>query len=239
MIRPALTRLGPGRQVAGTVAVEHTSDRSHPDTLEQPGDLGRPPAFVVSAPRGMSRELTDPSQTPPASPRHARSLRGRIRARAYSITGSEESVYGTILVTALIAATDEPTYSPWDVVLMVLVTVVIYWAAHVYARTIAGHGVHGGHEVGLRSAIRESVTHTVGLLTSTLIPVTILLLGGLTWVPDAVAITVALWSGVGILFVHGFVALLQRRKNVWYGLLGGVVTASFGVVIIVLKMLLK
>lgn len=74
--------------------------------------------------------------------------------------------------------------------------------------------------MGLRQAIRESVIHAVCLLTSTLIPVVILLLGGLEWVSDARAITLALWSAVVILFLHGYAALNQRRNNVWQSLLG-------------------
>ena len=50
---------------------------------------------------------------------------------------TEESVYGVILVSGMIVVAGGHGESSWSVFLTVLVTVIVFWAAHVYAGTVA------------------------------------------------------------------------------------------------------
>jgi hypothetical protein len=71
------------------------------------------------------------------------------------------------------------------------------------------------------------------------LPAAVLLLGPLGALDDATAIWLSLWAIVAALAVMGYLAY-RRRGAAWYWrLLGAAATASFGVVIIVAKILIS
>lgn len=147
-----------------------------------------------------------------------------------------ESVYGILLVSGMIVAAGGHGESSWAVFLSVFGTVIVFWAAHVYAGTVAGHGVSvGGEQTTLKTAFRQSLHRSLGLLTAALIPSAILLLGALRAVEDAAALWVALWFGVVLLAVIGYSAFEMRGSSLAMRIVGSLTTAAFGVAMIVLK----
>ena len=155
------------------------------------------------------------------------------RARVDFIT--EESVYGTVLVNGMIVATGSHGASSMSVFVTVLTTVVVFWAAHVYAGTIAGHGVDMGERASLAASFRRSLRRSVGFLTSAVPPSVVLLLGALRVVDDTIALWVALWLGVAILAVLGFIVFALRGDSWPIRILGAISPALFGVAMIILK----
>ncbi len=174
----------------------------------------------------------------------------RIRDRVVTA----DAVYGTILFAALIAVSSEgdgsgdgvPGNQPGvhveigtgqhvDLVQTLLVsvsTLVVFWIAHVYARTIAGHGRREGEDVRLGTALHRALEHSNGMLWSAIPSTIVLLLGVAGLVPDA-----ADWSlvvNVVVLGVLGYQALSERRRAVSIRALGGVLTAVLGLVIILI-----
>ncbi len=148
---------------------------------------------------------------------------------------TEESVYGTILVSGMIVATGGHGASSWSVFLSVIGTVIVFWVAHVYAGTIAGHGAFGGDDTSLATAFRRSLRRSVGFLTSALPPSVILLFGALDVVNDTLAIWLALWAGVLILAILGYTVFAVRGRSWVICILGSLTTAAFGVAMIALK----
>lgn len=148
---------------------------------------------------------------------------------------TEESVYGVLLVSGMIVVAGSHGSSSWQVFWTVVVTVLVFWAAHVYAGTVARHGLAREQVMGLREAFAESLRRSLGLLLSALIPSAILLLGALEVVPDLFTIWIALWAGVVVLAVLGFVAYRRRGAPLHLQLLGAAGTAAFGLVMILLK----
>ncbi|NEN04289.1 hypothetical protein G3T36_00230 [Diaminobutyricibacter tongyongensis] len=155
------------------------------------------------------------------------------RARIDYIT--EESVYGTVLVSGMIVVAGSYGATSLQVFLSVFGTVVVFWAAHLYAGTIAGHGAFEGDDTTLSTAFRRALRRSVGFLTSALPPSIVLLLGALQAVDDKVAIWVALWLGVVILAILGFVVFTLRGDSWPVRILGSLGTAAFGVAMILLK----
>ena len=148
---------------------------------------------------------------------------------------TEESVYGVILVSGMIVVAGGDGETSWSVFWTVIVTVVVFWAAHVYAGTVARHGLDHERMIGLREAFRISFRRSLGLLASSLIPSFILLLGATRAIPDLYAIWAALWAGVVVLAILGWIAF-SRRGSPWpIRVAGALGTASFGIVMIVLK----
>ncbi|WP_139416441.1 hypothetical protein [Agromyces laixinhei] len=164
--------------------------------------------------------------------REGRSQAHRI-VRATFVT--EESVYGVLLVSGMIVASGGHGESAWRVFWSVAVTVVVFWAAHVYAGTVAHHGLDDDRIVGLGESFRIARRRSRGLLFSAAIPLLILLLGATRAIPDTFALWAALWAGVVVLAVLGFVAF--HRRGAWWPvqILGSIVTAAFGIALIVLK----
>ena len=119
--------------------------------------------------------------------------------------------------------------------LAVVGTVLIFWAAHVYAGTVAHHGFEDGRIIGIRESLRGALRRSWGLLVSALIPSSILLLGVTQVVPDSTAIWIALWVCVAVLAVLGYIAFARRGARWHIRLLGAMATAGFGILMILLK----
>ena len=110
-----------------------------------------------------------------AAPRRARTDLTSSLVRVAFVT--EESIYGIILVSGMIVVTGTHGATSWFVFWTVLFTVVVFWAAHVYAGTVARHAFDDEHMMGIREAFAASLRHSLGLLASSFIPLLILLLG--------------------------------------------------------------
>jgi hypothetical protein len=151
---------------------------------------------------------------------------------------TEEAVYGVILVAGMIAVSGGHGASSLQVFATVLVTVVVFWLAHLYAGTVAGHGLDHDRVVGLRESFRHALHRSLGLLLSSLIPLAILLLGATRVIDDRLTIWLSLWVCVAVLAVLGYIAFLRRGASWPVRLLGSLTTAAFGIVIIIAKALI-
>ena len=115
----------------------------------------------------------------------------RWRPLVVGTTGSlTEAIYGLILATSVIAVSAEYDSSNAGLIgVTVLVTGVVFWLAHVYARVLAGSITH--HRMLNRSEVREVLRHDWPLVEVTVPLVLILALGALDVVPDKAAILAA------------------------------------------------
>jgi hypothetical protein len=167
---------------------------------------------------------------------------GRVRDRVVTA----DAVYGTILFAALVAvASDEEgtealtidvgeaaidRVESLTVLLVAGGSLVAFFLAHVYARTIAGHGVRRGEDVPVGRAFREAVRESAGMLLAAIPSTLLLLLGAIGILPDAP--DWALLVAVVVLFVLGYQALAERGSAVWRRIVGGLVSALLGLVVI-------
>jgi hypothetical protein len=150
---------------------------------------------------------------------------------------SPETVYGTVIVAALVFATSSED-SAWDVWWKTVATVVILFAAHAYAEAVAAHGRHGTRVTTLREAIRLGLNQSVGLLYAAIVPAVLLLLGGFGVLSRSLSLNLALWSAVVVLAVLGYFAFRDRGSSILIRVIGGLGTGAFGAIIIVLKTLI-
>lgn len=148
---------------------------------------------------------------------------------------TEESVYGVVLVSGMIVVSGGYGSTSLQTFFSVIGMVMVFWAVHIYAGTVAGHGVVEGDQTTLAVAFHRSVRRSLGFLLSALPPSFILLLGALRVVDDSWAKWTALWLGVVILAVLGFSAFTVRRSPWPVRIAGALGTASFGLAMIALK----
>ncbi|MEO6115013.1 MAG: hypothetical protein ABIP33_01405 [Pseudolysinimonas sp.] len=169
---------------------------------------------------------------------------------------SADAIYGTILFAALIAvASDEhgvgdgipghpTTPAPgvtidlgssasqtaidyFDILLLSGITLLVFWLAHVYARSIAAHG-----EVRMRTAVWRALDSSAGMLYSVIPTTLVLILGMIGVLPDA-----ADWSlvvAILVLGILGYQSFAERGSKVWARILGAVVSGLLGLILVVL-----
>lgn len=144
-----------------------------------------------------------------------------------------EAVYGTILATTVVVATQDHAGSIGDALIIVVVTSVVFWMAHVYAKA-----------VGLRIVVRRPVTRAElariardewPMLQSGVPVIVPLLLGWMGVLEPETAGWLAVLIGVAALFAYG--ALIGWREDLgrWRTVGSSLTTGSFGLVILALK----
>src|SRR6266516_501583 len=142
---------------------------------------------------------------------------------------ASRAIYGTIVATALIAATSAHEDNPGRIGLTVLVTLLVFWLAHVYSAFLE----HGLRQEQLAAAhLRATMAGEFAMVEAPGLSVAILFVGALSWVDDRLAINVALANGIVQLFLWG-AAVARRLGRAWpAALVAGLVNAGFGVVIV-------
>ncbi|POH64333.1 hypothetical protein C3B61_12815 [Cryobacterium zongtaii] len=150
---------------------------------------------------------------------------------------TEASVYGTILVSGMIVVAGGYGATSWQTFLGVIGTVFVFWAAHVYAGAVVEYGLNQAQDSTMATAVRLSLRHSLGFLTSAIPPSIVLLLGALRAVPDDVAVWAALWLGVVILGAIGYSAFAFRGSPWVIRILGCLGTSTLGIAMILLKVL--
>lgn len=180
-------------------------------------------------------EHPDPAASGPitATPPRADSA-PRLHMQIAHTLMTEEAIYGIILVSGMIVVSESVSLDSLRAFFTVLGTVLVFWAAHVYAGTLArfGHEVGGGN---LRFALSNALRHSSGMLIAAVAPLVILLLGGLRMIDDEVAMWTALGVDTLILAVLGFMGVARWSRNPWLRAGSALITAAFGVIVVLLK----
>lgn len=157
--------------------------------------------------------------------------------RVSRILMTEEAIYGLILVSGMIVVSNSLVGTSVNALLTVVVTVIVFFAAHVYAGTIARLAQEEGHG-DLRSSFVMSLHNSEGMLLASVVPVIVLLLGVTRLVDDDVAIWGALLIDTLMLGVLGWFAVARWTTRFWSRMGSALITAAFGGVIILLKSLI-
>ena len=141
-------------------------------------------------------------------------------------------IYGTILVTSIIAAADTSA-TIWRSLGIVEVTMIVFWLAHVYAGALAWS--IDGNETFSRREVRRVAGREWPLLQAAIVPSVALLVGGIGLIETQLAYWLAIGYGVAALIWWGL--LFARKERLGRGATIAVVlvNASFGLVIVVLK----
>lgn len=155
------------------------------------------------------------------------------RLRFAQILMSEESIYGLILVSGMIVVSRSIVGTSLNALITVVVTVIVFFAAHVYAGTLAR--LASSHGATLGTSVRAAARHSQGMLLVSLIPIAVLLLGVTRAVDDDLAIWFALAVDTVLLGLLGWVAVARWTPRFWPRLWGSLITAGFGLVIVVMK----
>jgi hypothetical protein len=163
--------------------------------------------------------------------------RGRWRPRVARTSGSvTEAIYGLILATSVIAVSTEYASSNAGLVgVTVLVTGVVFWFAHVYARVLAGAITQ--HRRPNRSEVREAIRHDWPLVEVTVPLVLILALGALDVVADKTAILATTLAVLVELVAAGAYAARASGAGLLGTLASALIAGTLGGAVVLLKTL--
>lgn len=151
---------------------------------------------------------------------------------------SEAAVYGVIVVAGLVVIVADGARASLDILIKVAMTILVFWAAHVFAGTVAKLGAKRETTgIGVREALAYALDHSWGMLVASTIPLVPLLFGVLGLVDDQVAIWGVLWVAVFVLGVLGVVKAAELTPALGMRMLSGAITAGLGFVLILLKAL--
>jgi hypothetical protein len=152
--------------------------------------------------------------------------------QAHEIAGA---IYGTILATTVVAAIGSDPEKLTRSLAVVLVTSAVFYAAHVYSVVVGARMVARRHltpaEVGVIAKAEWP------MLQSSLPVALPLLLGKLGWISEENATDVAMIVGIGALFVYGVLIGIREGRGWLSVLVNALIVGSFGVLILLLKVL--
>lgn len=155
-----------------------------------------------------------------------------LTPRVARVLMTEEAIYGLILVSGMIVVSAGGT--SLSALITVAVTVIVFYAAHVYAGTLGRLAATDGH-AGLRASLKASARQSSGMLVASVAPLVVLLLGTTHVIQDDTALWFALIVNTLILGTLGWIAVARWSTHWWPRLLSALLTAAFGGVLIVLK----
>jgi hypothetical protein len=146
-------------------------------------------------------------------------------------------IYGTIVVLAVVVA-GKRAYpdGPGHIAVLVIVTSVVLWVAHVYAHGL-GHSVARNQHISL-AELRYIARREGSIVEAAVPPVVALLLGAVGLLSADVAVWAAFGLGLVVLAAQGITFARVERLS-WLGTLAVVAAnLALGAVLIGLKLLL-
>lgn len=155
-----------------------------------------------------------------------------LTPRVARVLMTEEAIYGLILVSGMIVVSAGGT--SLNALVTVGITVLVFFAAHVYAGTLGRLAATDGH-AGLRASLRASARQSSGMLVAAVAPLVVLLLGTTQLIDDDTALWAALIVNTLVLGALGWIAVARWSTHWWPRLLSALLTAAFGGVLIILK----
>jgi len=156
--------------------------------------------------------------------------------------GTPAAIYGTIVYASVVAAAsaaDDDQASAVRLLLFSVVSIIVFWLAHVYSTALGFQGDAARAEDRVRDSLRHALDESGGMLEAAIIPSVPLLLAALGLLPPDFGVALALWLAVLMLALLGYSVFRRRGRPVLIGLAGALVTGSFGVVVILLKSALQ
>ncbi len=166
--------------------------------------------------------------TPDAHTAAAATAAGREADRDYT-----PAVYGSLLVTTMIAVQWRSDVSVTFVGLSVAISIVVFWLTHVWSG-IVNRRLHGAIS---RSDVVDVGTREAPMVAAAILPVMVL---GMAWILDTpvdVALDVALVASIGQLFVWGLAVGRAAHRGWMLAVVVAAVDCALGFAVVALKVL--
>ncbi|SOD71390.1 hypothetical protein SAMN05892883_0918 [Jatrophihabitans sp. GAS493] len=208
----------PPRQVAG--AVPHGATRRGGTT------------------RGTTRAGEHPAKRQPAIPEAAsRGLNYNNHQRRL-VGNPASAIYGSIMSASLLVVASSLEKSLWDVIVLIVSTLIVFWLAHAYTDAV-GDGVSfvGTSSVPIGRVVLHHLRAQWPIVESAFLPIATLVVLTLFGVKLDTALTVALIVDVAELFGWGALVARRMRMPMLRAVIFVLFTGSLGLIMVLLKVL--
>lgn len=144
------------------------------------------------------------------------------------------TIYGLILITALVAGLSEGEgIDAWQILVSVTATTLVFWAAHVYAEVLSQQ-LAAGRGLSWRAA-REAMDSELPMVQAGFPAALALGLAALGFYSTDTGVTLAIGFGVASLFAYGVVLGHREGAGNLQIFVGACVNGAFGLVLVALK----
>lgn len=151
------------------------------------------------------------------------------------IAGGEGVLTGTVVCAAAIAYSAGHVESTTQLCIAIFGTVIVYWLAHLHARTLGFSVTHGHHPlVSLRLAVLE----TWPIAGASVLPILILLVADVAGTTLRTAAWTALIATIALLTTYSYLAGVRSGLSTWGRVGSAAVGAGIGILVALLKVAL-
>jgi hypothetical protein len=151
------------------------------------------------------------------------------------ISGSESVFTGTVVCAATIAYGAGHLETTVELSIAIFGTVLIYWLAHLHARTLGLSVTHGHHP---RVALRLAALETWPLAGASVVPIFILFVAEIAGASLATAAWIALLCTIALLTAYSYLAGAHSGLGTWGRVASAMVGAGIGILVALLKVAL-
>ena len=151
------------------------------------------------------------------------------------ISGGEGIFTGTVVCAAAIAYGAGHLQSTAELSIAIFGTVLIYWLAHLHARTLGASVTHGHHPL---VALRLALVETWPIAGASVVPIVVLLLAEIAGASLRTAAWVALIATVVLLTAYSYLAGVRSGLGTWGRVTSAAVGAGIGILVALLKVAL-
>ena len=176
------------------------------------------------------------AERPPGAPGSARRGLERIAGWIVPLENPAGSVYGLIVIGALLAGESGRHESYLETFASAAIAAALYWLAHAYAGVL-GRRLVSRERLSAR-ALLDALIHDLALIRGASIPLLALLVAAVAGASQEEAVTVAIWSVVASLVGFELLAGLRARAAPGELLVELGVGVAMGVAILALKIIL-
>jgi hypothetical protein len=144
-------------------------------------------------------------------------------------------IYGTILALAvLVGAAKAYPDNPWKIVVLLAVTAIVFWLAHVYAHSVA-HVFSEDRHLSF-GELRGIARHEASIIEAALPLVGAMLLAAFGLLSTRAAAWIAYGLGLGVLIASGLVFARVERLGPLATLVVVLLNVALGLVLVTLKL---
>jgi hypothetical protein len=147
-----------------------------------------------------------------------------------------ELISGTVWVSVVVAVADEHD-GILEVFLITLATIVVFWLTEVFALAVAAEARHRDEPPRIGRSILAAMSRSSGFLLAGVPALIVLAIGSLDGSGGTWAYWVALWIGLVVLAVLGWIVFTGPYIRWYWRPVGALATAFLGVLVVVLKVL--
>ena len=171
-----------------------------------------------------------------ARPKHeARADRRPMPDPLGLISGGEGIFTGTVVCAAAIAYGAGHVTSTAELSVAIFGTVLVYWLAHLHARTLGVSVTHGHHPV---ESLRLAVVETWPIAGASVLPIVVLLLAEVAGAALRTAAWIALIATIVLLTAYSYLAGVRSGLDTWGRVASAAVGAGIGLLVALLKVAL-